>query len=284
MNLINKKVTHRQFGNGSVVNLSDSWIEVHFTNGNKRFVFPDAFGTYLKLADKSAAAAVKKLKDKKAIAKGKEEEALRKVRIQEQIERLRMLERKHMLKNFKIHPSSQTAFWCNGDEQDRVFEEWKVFTGTIQSGNRKGQVRKLSRLARNSAILITARNSSMPEKDRFITGVYMVEDDFLGKQCEDGYISAHPEHRLLLSEKESKRILFWNYYVNEKHPPKMTWNAGRYRYMENIWVAQILKDIVNLKQDSDDKATADNMFNYFCHLNHIKQDELPKPNGALMSV
>jgi hypothetical protein len=284
LNLINKKVTHQQYGKGSVVNLSDSWIEVHFTNGNKRFVFPDAFGTYLKLADKNAAAAVKKLKDKKAIAKQKEEEALRKLRIQQQEERLRLLQRKHMLKNLKIHPSSQVAFWCNRDEQSRIFEDWKVFTGTIQSGNRKGQVRKLSRLARNSACLLTARNSSMPEKDRFVTGVYMVEDDFIGKQCEDGYIPAHPEHRLLLSEKESKKILFWNYYVNENHPQKMTWNAGRYRYMENIWVAQILRDIVSLKQDSDDKVAAENFFNYFCRLNHLNQDKLTKPNGALMRV
>lgn len=284
MNLINKQVTHRQFGKGSVVNLSESWIEVNFTNGKKRFVFPDAFGTFLKLADKNAAAAVKELKHEKAVVKQKEEEALKKVRMQQQEERLRLLQRKKMLKNFRIHPSSQAAFWCNTDEQNSVFEEWKMFTGTIQSGKRKGQVRKLSRLSRNSACLITARESSMPEKDRYITGVYMVKDDFIGKQCEDGYISAHPQHRLLLSEKESRRILFWNYYFNEKFPSKMTWNAGRYRYMENIWVAQILKDIVGLKQDSDDKAIAQSFLEYFCEMNHIRLVELPKPNGALMRI
>ena len=55
MNLINKKVTHKRFGMGSIVKHNDSSIEIHFASENKKFVYPDVFGKYLKLHDKSAA-------------------------------------------------------------------------------------------------------------------------------------------------------------------------------------------------------------------------------------
>lgn len=71
MNLINKKVTHKRFGIGSIVNQNDSSIEIHFATENKRFVFPDVFGNHLKIHDKSDAKLLeeiiqkKKLNDKK---------------------------------------------------------------------------------------------------------------------------------------------------------------------------------------------------------------------------
>ena len=55
MNLINKKVTHKLFGIGSIVNQNDSIIEIHFKAENKKFVFPDVFEKHLKLQDKSEA-------------------------------------------------------------------------------------------------------------------------------------------------------------------------------------------------------------------------------------
>ena len=127
MDFLNKQVIHRQFGKGSVVGLSDTWIEIHFAKGNKRFVFPDAFGTYLKLADQKAAEAAKKLKQKRTVERKKAKEEDRKRKALQQQERMRLLERNKMLKNLKIHPSSQAVFWCNKDEQSKIFEGWKVF-------------------------------------------------------------------------------------------------------------------------------------------------------------
>lgn len=281
MNFINKQVTHRLFGKGKVVGLSDSWIEVHFANGTKRFEFPDAFGTFLKLADKEAAEVAMKMKHEKESEEKELEAARRKVMVQQEEERLRQIQRNKRIKNLKIHPSSQAVFWCNKEEQSRVFEEWQVFTGTIQSGKSKGQVRKLSRLAGNSACIITTRESNMAEEDRFITGIFMAKEDFDGGLCEDGYIAAHSEFRLQLTDKESRKILFWNYYINERYPNRITWNAGRYRYIDNIWVAQILKDIVSIRENSDDKEDAQTLLQYFCRMNHINENEVPESNGAL---
>ena len=61
MNLINKEVTHKRFGKGSVVKHNDSIIEIHFATENKKFVFPDAFGKHLKLHDQSAASSLEKV-------------------------------------------------------------------------------------------------------------------------------------------------------------------------------------------------------------------------------
>lgn len=76
----------------------------------------------------------------------------------------------------------------------------------------------------------------------------MVSEGFIGKFCEDGYIPAHSEYRLHLTEHVSDRMPYWKYYVNGKSPHSMTWNKGKYRYFDNVWMAQILLDIVSMKR------------------------------------
>jgi len=67
MNLINKKVTHKRFGIGSIVNQNDSSIEIHFASENKRFVFPDVFGKHLTIHDKSDAKLLEEIIQKKKL-------------------------------------------------------------------------------------------------------------------------------------------------------------------------------------------------------------------------
>lgn len=66
MNLISKKVTHKQFGVGSIVKHNDSSIEIHFAAENKKFIYPDAFGKHLKLHDQSDANALEKIIQKRS--------------------------------------------------------------------------------------------------------------------------------------------------------------------------------------------------------------------------
>jgi len=284
MNLINKEVTHKRFGKGNVVKHNDSIIEIHFATENKKFVFPDAFEKFLKLHDKNTANSLEKVLQKKIIERKKieqeKEEELNRQRKEQQLR----LEHAKLMKNHKLHPESQMVFWCDAEELDRVFTEWKIFTGVIKSGNNKGKPNKPIRIHQNSVCLLTTRDSSMSEKDRRILGVYLVNEGFIGKFCEDGYIPAHPKYRLQLTEQESDRMLFWKYYLNEKFPHKMTWNTGKYRYFDNVWMAQILLDIVSLKNDTQEQELAQNFFEHFCKMNQIRAEELPEPNGALMRI
>lgn len=282
MNLINKKVTHKSFGIGSIVSHSDSSIEIHFESETKKFVFPNVFGKHLKLHDKADAKSLEEIIQKKEIELKEEE-----LKKEEELQLLRKnqelrLEHEKLMKNHKLHPESQMVFWCDTEEQNSSFSEWKINSGVIKSGNNKGKPNKPIRLHQNSAVLLTAIDSSKPEKDRRILGVYMVNEEFIGKLCEDGNVPAHSKYRLHLTEQESDQLLFWKYYVNEKSPQNVSWNTGKYRYFNNTWMAQILLDIVSLKSDPGEKELAQQFFKHFCKMNMITQQELPKPNGALM--
>ena len=79
-------------------------------------------------------------------------------------------------------------------------------------------------------------------------------------------------------------MLFWNYYFDEKSSDKTIWNSGRQRYFDNIWMAQILRDIVVLREKSEDEEDAKAFYDYFCKVNLINQKELANASGALSNI
>lgn len=284
MNLINKKVTHKHFGIGSIAKHNDTSIEILFATEHKKFLFPDGFKKHLTLHDQNDAKLIEKIiKEKEKIREEEEgrREEERKILLKNRELRL---EHDKLMSNYKLHPESQLVFWCDEKEQENVFSEWKVFSGLSKTGLNKGKPSKAIRMYPNSAVLLTVKDSGMQEKDRRIIGVYMVEEGFIGKLADDGFIPAHPEHRLELTEEESNEMLFWEYYVNEKFPLKTTWNSGKHRYFNNIWMAQILLKIISMKTDPTEQAKASQFFDYFCKYNKISKQDLPKPNGSLMRM
>lgn len=279
MNLINKKVTHKFFGMGSIVKQTESSVEINFSTENKLFVFPDVFGKHLELHDQSAAIFMKEINQKKEaeqekIEKQKEEER----QLQRMKQELR-LEHERLMNQFKLHPESQMVFWCDAEEKTRSFSEWRVFSGVVKSGNDKGKPNKPIRLHQNSAVLLTEKNSNMPGEERRILGVYMVNEEFIGKLCEDGYISAHSKYKLQLTEQESYALPSWDTYLNKNASKKTSWNTGKYRYFQNSWMAQILLDIALLKNDPKEREQAHQFLKHFCKMNKIIVQELPNYQG-----
>lgn len=277
MNLLNEKITHKVFGKGNIVDHDESFITVDFDEDIKKFVYPDAFGEYITLKDREIAKSLKKIVSKRM--KEKKELAIKREKEKEQL----ALERQHkeMLENLKIHESSQIVFWLDEEEQQNVFTEWQVSTGKVQSGKNKGQPNKPARLRPNSAGLLTARASEEPETDRQILGIYMLDEMFTGELSDDGIVPAHAEFRVKLTDQEAEEMLFWNYYINKNYPHRTTWNSGKYRYFDNIWTAQILKDIIALKTDEKEIKNAEKFLEYFCKMNAIDIDNIPEANGAL---
>lgn len=283
MYLVDKEVIHETFGKGSVVGYNDNYIKIDFESGVKKFIFPDVFGEYMTLVDQEAVNLVKMEIQKREEEKKKEELRLRKDKALER-ERQHILEQKKTMQSRKVHPKQQAVFWCETGEEDKIFTEGRVFIGKVKSGKNKGQPRRLARINWKSGCLLTRREPGMPEKYRHILGVFMAEEGFNGQTCKDGYILAHPEYRLRLSEQESHKMLFWKYYMNKNFPTKITWNSGRQRYFDNIWMAQILQDIVSLKKKPEEREVAQRFFEYFCKVNHINGNKLPKANGALVQI
>ena len=282
MDWVNKEVIHQAFGRGNVVDCDDSYIEINFESGDKRFVFPDIFKKHISFVDQKASELVE-IKINKKKEKLKEKEIIREEERDLETERRYIMEQQKRMKNSKVHSKIQSVFWCESeDEEERVFEEWRVFTGEIKSGNKKGQPRKLARLNQNSACLITSRRDDMKEGDRKILGAFMTNPGFNGRTCENGYITAHPEYRIQLSEEEAEKMFFWNYYLDINDSDATVWNSGRQRYFDNKWMAQILRDIMYLKKDPQEKEDIQNFFEYFCKMNAINKNELSNANGALM--
>lgn len=280
MDLVNREVIHGTFGKGNVIKCDDSYIRISFKSGDKRFVFPDAFKDFITFSDQKATDLVEeKLKIKEEKIK-MEELLLQEERELEQ-ERLDILEQEKKMKNHKIHPSIQSVFWLE-EKEEMAFEEWKVFTGEIKSGVNKGEPRKLVRMNNKSACLLTKRKDDI-EEERQILGLFMVEENFNGRECEDGYIKAHKDFRIKLSEEESEKMLFWNYYSDDKFPERTTWNSGKQRYFDNIWTAQILQDIVFLKEDPEEQKQVQDFLEYFCKINLIDKNKIPAVNGALIN-
>lgn len=185
------------------------------------------------------------------------------------------------LNRANIHESAQIVFWLDKDEKETVFNDWEVFAGTIQSGKNKGNPNRPARLRPNSAALLTERDADQDETERKIIGLYMVHETFSDSSIDDGIVFAHDNFRIKLTEDESEKMLFWNYYINKNYPHRTTWNSGRYRYFDNIWTAQIIKDLIDLRTEDEEIKQLKLFLEYFCSLNAIDIDNIPKPDGAL---
>jgi hypothetical protein len=277
MNLINEEITHKVFGVGSIVEQNESIITIDFNDFIKKFIYPDAFEKFIKLNDRNTAKSLQKIFAKEAMkreALEREEEAIRTQRALEQ-------QRREKLKNLKIHESSQVVLSLDEEEQQRVFIDWQASAGTVQNGVNKDQPNKVARMLPNSACLLTARGKDQPETERRILGLYMVNETFIGDLSHDGVIPSHAEFRLKLTDQEAANMLFWNYYMNKSFPQRTTWNSGKYRYFDNVWTAQILKDIIALRTDEEKIKEATSFLEYFCQMNVFDIDNIPMPNGAL---
>ncbi|WP_425448527.1 hypothetical protein [Dethiothermospora halolimnae] len=74
MKLCGKIVKHEAYGRGKITDFDDEYITVVFDESEeeKKFVYPSAFGTFLKLEDESLVEEIKD--DKKVLAEEKAEE------------------------------------------------------------------------------------------------------------------------------------------------------------------------------------------------------------------
>ena len=277
MNLINEEITHKVFGEGSIVGHEDSIITIDFNDHTKKFVYPDAFDKFITLNDQSTADSLEKI----FLQRRLEEEVLERQREEEKETLMLEQQRKEKLKNHKIHESSQIVFWLDEEEAETIFNDWQVFTGEVQSGKNKGEPNRVARLRPNSAGLLTVRKSDQPETERQILGLYMVNETFSGSLGEDGMVPSHSDYRIELTDQEAEKMLFWNYYINKNYPERTSWNSGKYRYFDNVWTAQILKDIMAIKTDEAEIKKVEEFLVHFCQVNALDINNIPTADGAL---
>lgn len=254
MNLIGQTVEHRAFGSGIVTDLSDGIVTICFQNNEKRFIYPDAFHSFLTPKDREARLYIEKqIKDQEAAA-----QKARQAELAEQ-------DRKNKLLNFKIAANSHAVFHVAPEQIDRVVKTCQVSTGTYLSGYSRGMPRVADRMKPNSVCLLTTRLAGKNEQERNILGAFMVGEDFFGEDAHDGIIKGHPQHRMFLP-KESQ-LLFWEYFGQNTHP---RWGNTAFKYCSGDVINNILAGMAELLNSSGQKNTAVDFYRYFCKINRLR--------------
>ena len=251
--IVGKSVSHTAFGAGTVAALAGNVMTVSFKSGEKKFVYPDAFGDFLTLADAQAQQAVdKQLADNKA--------KLNRQNKKRQAE----LKRRQKLMSFKIVPNSHAAFNITPQQAKSVFADWTVSTGTYLSGYSKGSPKIADKLKPNSVCLLTECPEGHPEADRLITGAFMVQEDFFGEDVTNGKITAHPLYRLRVPQE--LRLHFWD-NVGQSVPAR--WGSLAFKYCSSEVVSKILRKLAEASFDSENRQEASDFYSYYCAVNRL---------------
>jgi len=268
MNIIKKAVRHKTFGQGEISALDDDMITVRFGAAEKKFIFPDAFREHLVLTEKTSRNYVEH------IIAGIDEQA----RLKREKE-AREAEVKAMLRSLPLSTNAQAAFAFSYNNMDKTMKEWSVSVGEYRSGYNRGQPRVPARIYPNSACLLTCRGKNEKEENRRIWGVFMPKEDFIGPECTDGIVYAHEKYRIILTEDERKDLFFWKYFKNENGGKDIKWGSVEFKYFSNMTMAGILKDIAQIKHDTDQRELCEEFMDYFRELNKLSRTRFAAENN-----
>lgn len=270
MNLINRQVLHKAFGSGKIVEHTDDSVGILFSSGIKKFLFPDAFGDYLELVDRSAAEAVRRYMQatKQAI------ESTTPAQQPEQLQKTRKKAAPAKSRPTPVHPDAHVAYRFTDHEACEVLKNWTIPQGNDVKNKSKGCP---ARLHRFSVCLITALACGESERERTILGAFMLKDDPKCVPTGENPIAAHPKYRMTLQNNASNCLRYWDFAAGEKRADQPEWSGGNRRYVSALRIAQILKRFAELKENTSEKEAADRFFLHFCKTNRINAQNLPAP-------
>lgn len=168
--------------------------------------------------------------------------------------------------------------------ESQMLRDWRALAGIVQTGERKGQPMKLNQVQNNSLCVLTTRDPNSIERERYIFGVFLVDETYEGDNKDEGYVTTKSKYRIKLSPEEAHKMLFWNYHANDNQPEVAVWSSGLHRYFEDEQAIQILMDIEKIKQGTKDHELANEFLSYFAQINNIDISNIPKKNGALHRI
>ena len=166
--------------------------------------------------------------------------------------------------------------------ESQMLRDWTAFAGFVLTGENKQKPMKLNKVQINSLAILTTRDPYAPESDRFVFGVFLVDDAYEGDNRDEGYVTTTSKFKLSLPIEQARKIRFWNYYHNENAPIKTAWGQGLHRYITDEQAACILRDIVRLKANTGEASLANEFLAHFCKINRMDVQNLPNPDGALL--
>ena len=164
--------------------------------------------------------------------------------------------------------------------ESEMLRSWTAFAGaTLTKGEEKPK--KLNQVQVNSLAILTTREPNSKEEDRFVFGVFLVDEAYEGDNREAGHVTTSSKYKIYLTKEEARKILFWNYHCNENKPEKLAWSSGLHRYIKDSVAASMLKDIAEVKKGTEDEILAQEFFEHFCEINGLNPEDFPVLEGAL---
>lgn len=251
MNIIGMEVEHCKFGKGKVLSVIEDKVEVDFKSATKFFLYPDSFEKFFVINNSKA----KKYLDIKI----DEINEVKKLAKEEKDRRIESFTNKEGPVN-----KANAVFSLHDEEWVEISDSWKISTGKYASGSSKGQPRIPKNLSIGSACLLTMKPEGGTERDRIITGIFMVEEKFVGSQCTTGLITAHKKHRITW-EAEREELLFWDYFVEDSRLSK--WGNSKMKYLPNIIIQRVLEDMIKITDGDEKQGSIEDFYYYFRHLN-----------------
>lgn len=258
MQLLGQPVRHISFGKGVIADISDRFVTIRFEQGDKKFLYPDAFYNFLTLKDTEKQNRINAKYNKRL----QDEEAERKRECEEQ-------ERRRQILTMKITPNSQAAFHTALQDTEKIIECGSISTGCYLSGNSKGEPRIPTRLKPNSACLLTGLLKNGEEKDRRILGAFMVKEDFLGEHCSNGIVDGHDRYRICLPSHTA--LSYWDYFEHDGTFPR--WGNILFKYFSNITMRKILFDMTGLFSGMEQESAVNEFYQYFCKINRLPMEQ-----------
>lgn len=149
--------------------------------------------------------------------------------------------------------------------ESTMLSEWKAQAGLTEVGEAKHFG---SSLHKGAACVFTTLLPNMNEKDRFVFGIFIIDELFYGDSEKSGYVKCNTQYHIELKPNEALKIKYWNYYRNKNHPEMEKWGQGLYRFISNQGIIRILLDIVKIRT-GESKQEVISFLNEFCRLNNL---------------
>jgi hypothetical protein len=166
--------------------------------------------------------------------------------------------------------------------ESHLLDKWTAYAGIFHNGPKAGEGIKMKKVQKNSLCVLTTREPNTSEEDRYIFGLFLVDDSYTGDSNNSGSVSTSSKFKLEFTPDEAKQLIYWRYNFNSNSPDKAHWGTGLFRYLSDEQSAQILRDAKAIKTGTIDEKLATEFYDYYCNVNVIDINRLGAPEGVLI--
>ena len=170
------------------------------------------------------------------------------------------------VENYRNSEKSKSLPLCY---ESQFFRDWTAGIGVDEVTQKPRNIGK-DKLIDNGLCIMTSVYEKGKEETRFIFAVFIIKDVFYGDTKHEGYVSAGSKDKqlvIMLTKQEAEKISYWKYYSNGDD--SIRWSSNLYRFIDNEDAARILRDIVDVKQDPEEKDHAKIVLKEFCDKHEI---------------